>query len=52
MRSLIYEYKDALSLRDEIGPCPNIEVEMEMTDKESILYKTISCWRRRQSHSR
>ena len=32
MRNLIYEYKDAFSLRDEIGTCPNIEVEIEMTD--------------------
>ena len=26
VRNLIYEYKDAFSLRDEIGTCPNIEV--------------------------
>ena len=24
---LVYKYKDAFSLRDEIGTCPNIEVE-------------------------
>ena len=24
LRSLIYDYKDAFSLRDEIGMCPNI----------------------------
>ena len=33
VRDLLYEYKDALSLRDEIGMCPNIEVEIDMTDK-------------------
>ena len=33
VRSLIYEYKDAFSLRDETGTCPNIEVEIDMTDK-------------------
>ena len=30
---LIYEYKNAFSLRDEIGKCPNIEVEIDVTDK-------------------
>ena len=30
---LLYEYKDAFSLRDEIGTCPNNEVEIDVTDK-------------------
>ena len=30
---MLYKYKEACSLRDEIGPCPNIEVEIEVTDK-------------------
>ena len=25
------EYKDAFSLRDEIGTCPNIKVEIDMS---------------------
>ena len=29
----MYKYKDAFSLRDEIGTCPNIEVEINITDK-------------------
>ena len=33
VRDLLYEYKDAFSLRDEIGMCPNIEVEIDATDK-------------------
>ena len=33
VRELLYEYKDAFSLRDEIGTCPNIEVEIDVTDK-------------------
>ena len=33
VRDLLYEYKDAFSLRDEIGICPNIEVETDVTDK-------------------
>ena len=32
LRNLIYEYKDAFSLRDEIGTCPNIKVEIDATD--------------------
>ena len=33
VRELIYKYKDVFSLRDEIGMCPNIEVEIDVTDK-------------------
>ena len=33
MRYLLYEYKDTFSLRDEIGTCPNIEVEIDVMDK-------------------
>ena len=29
---MIYEYKDVFSLRDEIGKCPNIEVNIEVMD--------------------
>ena len=30
---MLYKYKETFSLRDEIGTCPNIEVEIEVTDK-------------------
>ena len=30
---MLYKYKEAFSLRDEIGTCLNIEVGIEMTDK-------------------
>ena len=30
---MLYEYKDTFSLRDKIGTCPNIEVEIDSTDK-------------------
>ena len=30
---MLYKYKDAFSLRDEIGACPNIEVEIDVMDK-------------------
>ena len=33
MMEIIYKYKEVFSLRDEIGTCPNIEVEIDVTDK-------------------
>ena len=33
VRELLYQYKDAFSLQDEIGTCPNIEVKIDVTDK-------------------
>ena len=33
---MLYKYKEAFSLKDEIGTCPNIEVEIDMTDKSSF----------------
>ena len=32
-------YKEALSLRDEIGTCPNIEVEIDVTDKSPFFIR-------------
>ena len=32
VKEMLYEYKDVFSLRDEIGMCPNIEVNIEVTD--------------------
>ena len=31
--NMLYKYKEAFSLRDEIDTCPNIEVGIEVTDK-------------------
>ena len=31
--NMLYEDKEAFSPRDEIGTCPNIEVEIDATDK-------------------
>ena len=31
LKDIIYDYKDAFSLRDEIGTCPNIKVEIDVT---------------------
>ena len=36
---MLYNYKEAVSLRDEIGRCPNIEVEIEVTDKSPFLIR-------------
>ena len=33
VRDLLYQYKDAFSLRNEIGLCPNIKIEINVTDK-------------------
>ena len=32
VRDMIYKYKDAFSLRDEIGTCPNIEIDTDIKD--------------------
>ena len=39
VRDLLYKYKDAFSLRDEIGLCPNIEIEINITDKSPFFLR-------------
>ena len=39
LRNLIYEYKDAFSLRDKIGTCPNIKVEIDVTDSSPFFIR-------------
>ena len=36
---MLCKYKDAFSLRDEIGICPNIEVEIDITDKSPFVIR-------------
>ena len=36
---MLYEYRDTFSLRDEIGSCPNIEVEIDITDKSPFFIR-------------
>ena len=36
---MLYEYKDAFSLREEIGMCPNIEVNIEVTDNSPFFIR-------------
>ena len=39
---LLYEYKDVFSLRNEIGMCPNIEVNIEVTDNSPFFIRPYS----------
>ena len=41
VRRLIYKYKDAFSLRDELGTCPNNEVEINVTDRSPFFIRAI-----------
>ena len=34
---MLYKYKEVFSLRDEVGICPNIELEIDVTDKFPFL---------------
>ena len=37
--NLIYEYKDAFSLRGGIGTCQNIKVEIDVTDSSPFFIR-------------
>ena len=39
VRDLLYKYKDAFSLRDKIGLCPNIEIEIDVTNKSPFFIR-------------
>ena len=39
VRDLLYQYKDAFSLRDEIGLCSNIKIEIDVTDKSPFFIR-------------
>ena len=43
---MIYKYKEEFSLRDELGTCPKIEVEINVTDKSPFLLDHIMLERR------
>ena len=36
---MLYKYKEAFSLRNEIGTCPNIEVEIDVMDKSPFFIR-------------
>ena len=35
---MLYKYREAFSLRDEIGTCPNIDVQINITDKSPFFH--------------
>ena len=37
--NMLYEYKEAFSLRNKMGTCPNIEVGIEVTDKSPFFIR-------------
>ena len=39
VRELLYKYMDAFSLRDEIGLCPTIEIEIDITDQSPFFIR-------------
>ena len=39
VKELIYEYREAFSLRYEIGKCPNIEIDIDITDETSFFIR-------------
>ena len=36
---MLYRYREAFSLRDKIGTCPNIEVKIDVTDKSPFFIR-------------
>ena len=36
---ILFKYKEAFSLRDEIGICPDIKVEIDVTDKSPFFIR-------------
>ena len=36
---MLYKYKDAFILRDEIGTCLNIDTEIDVTDKSPVFVR-------------
>ena len=36
---MLFKYREAFNLRDEIGTCPNIEVEIDVTDKSPFFIR-------------
>ena len=36
---MIYKCREAFTLRDEIGMCPNIEVEIDVTDRSPFFIR-------------
>ena len=39
VNDMLYKYREAFSLRDKIGTCPNIKVEIDVTDKSPFFIR-------------
>ena len=39
LRNFMYQYKDVFCLRDEMGTCPNIKVEIDVTDSSPFFLR-------------
>ena len=39
VKDMLYKYRDAFSLRDETGTCPNIEAEIDISDKSPFFLR-------------
>ena len=39
VREMLYKYKEAFNLRDEIGTCTNVEVGIDVTDKSPFFIR-------------
>ena len=39
LMGMLYKYKEAFSLRSEIGTCPNIDVEINVTDRSPFFIR-------------
>ena len=39
VRDLLYKYKEAFNLRDKIGLCPNIKIEIDVIDKSPFFIR-------------
>ena len=39
VRDMLYEYKEAFSLKDEIGIYPNVEMEIDVMDRASFFIR-------------
>ena len=44
---MLYKYREEFSLRDEIGTCSNMEVEIDVTDKSQFFIRSnhVKEWR-------
>ena len=49
---MLYKYKDPFSLRGEIGTCPNIEVEIDVTDKSPLFIRLYHVKEKDKKYSR